>query len=111
MMKRFWLHLPNKNTSLEITTTNNKLSLFESANEKVYTIDTGKYSLKNLIDNLVSKGLNAKIGEIKSPKNLKLIVLFLDNSFTNVSGSFINFIDGIESIDTGDRQEGNIIHI
>ncbi len=37
MMKRFWLHLPNKNTSLEITTTNNKLSLFESANEKVYT--------------------------------------------------------------------------
>ncbi|MGE8038017.1 hypothetical protein [Lysinibacillus sp. NPDC093692] len=109
-MKRFWLHLPDKNDSLEITTTNNKLSLFESSNEKVYTIDIGKYSLEKLIDNLVSKGLNAKMGEIKSPKNTKLIVLFSEGSFTNVSGNFVTFIGGIESIDTGDRQEGNIIH-
>ncbi|WP_155590564.1 hypothetical protein [Lysinibacillus cavernae] len=108
-MKRFWLHLPLKNDSLEITTANNKLSLFESSNEKVYTIETGKYSLRTLIDNLISKGLNVKIGEIKAPKNTKLLVLFLDNSFTNVSGSFVTFIGGIESIDTGDRQDGNII--
>ncbi|OXS65588.1 hypothetical protein B1B04_24990 [Lysinibacillus sp. KCTC 33748] len=109
-MKRFWLHLPDKNDSLEITTTNNKLSLFESFNEKVYTIDIGKYSLEKLVDNLVSKGLNAKIGEIKSPKNSKLIVLFLESSFTNVNGNFVTFIGGVESIDTGGRQEGNIIH-
>ncbi|MEC1179200.1 hypothetical protein P9B03_11955 [Metasolibacillus meyeri] len=110
-MKRFWLHLPDKDDSSEITTANNKLSLFESSNEQVYTIETGKYSLEKLINNLVNKGLNAKIGEIKAPKSYKLIVLFLDNSFTNVSGSFVTFIGGIESIDIGDRQEDNIIHI
>ncbi|WP_107924856.1 hypothetical protein [Lysinibacillus parviboronicapiens] len=110
-MKRFWLYLPDKNDSLEITTANNKISLFESSTEKAYTIDTGKYSIQMLVDKLVSKGLDAKIGEIKSSKNSKFIVLFLDNSFTNVSGSFITFIGGIESIDTGDRQEGNITHI
>ncbi|OXS65760.1 hypothetical protein B1B04_24795 [Lysinibacillus sp. KCTC 33748] len=109
-MKRFWLNLPDKNDSLEITTTNNKISLFESSTEKVYTIDTGKYSLEKLKDNLVSKGLDARIGEIKSPKNTKLLVLFFDNSFTNVDGSFIAFIGGIESIDKGNRQEENIIH-
>ncbi|MEQ6047791.1 hypothetical protein U2I53_02055 [Lysinibacillus capsici] len=108
-MKRFWLRLPDKTDSLEITTSNNKLSLFESSIEKAHTIETGKYSLEKLVENLVNKGLNAKIGEIKkSPKNSKLIVLFLDNSFTNVSGSFVTFIGGIESIDTGDRQDGNI---
>jgi len=110
-MKRFWLNLPDKNDSLEITTANNKLSLFESSTEKVYTIDTGKYSLEKLVDNLVSKGLDAKVGEIKSPKNKKLIVLFLNNSFTKVSGDFITFIGGVESVDTGDRQEGSIVHI
>lgn len=111
-MKRFWLHLPNKNNSIEITTTNNKLSLFQSSNEKVYTIDVGIYSLEKLKDNLVNKGLDARIGEIKtSKKGSKLFVLFLDNSFTNVSGSFVTFIGGIESIDKGDRQEENIIHI
>ncbi|OXS65746.1 hypothetical protein B1B04_24885 [Lysinibacillus sp. KCTC 33748] len=110
-MKRFWLNLPDINDHLEITTSNNKLSLLESSNEKVYTIDVGKYSLEKLKDNLVNKGLDARIGEIKSPKNTKLIVLFLDNSFTNVNGSFITFIGGIESIDTGDRQEESIIHI
>ncbi|MFJ3387488.1 hypothetical protein [Lysinibacillus sp. NPDC086135] len=110
-MKRFWLRLPDKNNSLEITSTNNKLSTFESSTEKVYTVDTGKYSLEKLRDNLVSKGLDARIGEIKYSKNSKFIVLFLNNSFTNVSGSFITFIGGIESIDTGDRLEGNIIHI
>lgn len=109
-MKRFWLHLPDKNDSLEITTTNNKISLFESSTEKAYTIDTGIYSLHTLIDKLVSKGLDARIGELKAPKNSKFIVLFLDNSFTNASGSFVSSIGGIESIDTGDRQEGNIIH-
>ncbi|MGE8038023.1 hypothetical protein [Lysinibacillus sp. NPDC093692] len=110
-MKRFWLNLPDKNDHLEITTSSNKLSLLESSNEKVYTIDVGKYSLEKLKDNLVNKGLDARIGEIKSPKNTKLIVLFLDNSFTNVNGSFITFIGGIESIDTGNRQEESIIHI
>ena len=98
MMKRFWLLLPDKNNSLEITTVNNKLSLLESSIETVHTIETGKYSLEKLIDNFVSKDLNAKIGEIKAPKNSKLIVLFLDNWFTNISGSFIAFINGIESI-------------
>lgn len=111
-MKRFWLRLPDKTDSLEIITSNNKLSLFESSTEKSHTIETGKYSLEKLVENLVNKGLNAKIGEIKkSPKNSKLIVLLLDNSFTNVSGSFVTFIGGIESIDTGDRQDGNIINI
>ena len=110
-MKRFWINLPDKNDSLEITTANNKISLFESSIEKVYTIDTGKYSLEKLVDNLVSKGLNAKVGEIKAPKNKKLIVLFLDNSFTKASGDFIAFIGGVESVDTGDRQEGSIVHI
>lgn len=110
-MKRFWLRLPEKNDSLEITATNNKLSLFESSTEKSYTVDTGIYSLEKLRDNLVSKGLDARIGEIKAPKNSKLLVLFLDNSFTNVSGSFVTFVGGIESIDTGDRQEESIIHI
>ncbi|MFJ7918084.1 MULTISPECIES: hypothetical protein [unclassified Lysinibacillus] len=47
-MKRFWLRLPDKNNSLEITSTNNKLSTFESSTEKVYTVDTGKYSLEKL---------------------------------------------------------------
>lgn len=98
MMKRFWLLVPTKNDSLEITTANNKLSLIESSKKEAHTIETGKYSLEKLIDNLVSKGLNAKIGEIKAPKNSKLIVLFLDNWFTNISGSFIAFINGIESI-------------
>lgn len=111
-MKRFWLRLPDKTDSLEITASNNKLSLFESSTEKSYTIETGKYSLEKLVENLVNKGLKVKIGEIKkSPKNSKLIVLLLDNSFTNVSGSFVTFIGGIESIDTGDRQDGNIINI
>lgn len=110
-MKRFWLHLPDKNDFLEITTSNNKLSVFESSNETAYTIETGRYSLEKLKDNLISKGLDARIGEIKAPKSSKLIVLFLNNSFTNVSGSFITFIGGIESIDKGDRQEDNIIHI
>lgn len=110
-MKRFWLHLPDKNDSLEITATNNKLSLFASSSETSYTIDTGRYSLEKLIDNLVSKGLDAQIGEIKAPKSSKLIVLFLDNSFTNISGNFVTFIGGIESIDTGDRQDGNIIQV
>ncbi|WP_342550867.1 hypothetical protein MKX57_06800 [Lysinibacillus sp. FSL M8-0216] len=111
-MKRFWLRLLDKTDSLEITTSNNKLSLFESSTEKAYTIEVGKYSLEKLVENLVNKGLNAKIGEIKkSPKNSKLIVLLLDNSFTNVNGSFVTFIGGIESIDTGDRQDGNIINI
>ncbi|MGE8038007.1 hypothetical protein [Lysinibacillus sp. NPDC093692] len=109
-MKRFWLNLPDKNDSLEITTTNNNLSLFESSSEKAYTVDVGNYSLEKLRDNLVSKGLDARIGEIKAPKNTKLLVLFLDSSFTNVSGSFITFIGGIESIDKGDRQEENIVH-
>ncbi|MFG3431970.1 MULTISPECIES: hypothetical protein [Lysinibacillus] len=109
MMKRFWLHLPDKNDSLEITTSNNKLSLFESSNEKVYTIETGKHSLNKLIDALVKNGLNAKIGEMKAPKNKKLLVLFLDKSYTNISGSFVTFMGGIESIDTGDRQDDHII--
>lgn len=110
-MKRFWLHLPDKNDSLEITAINNKLSLFESSNETAYTIGVGKYSLEKLVENLVSKGLDARIGEIKAPKSVKFIVLFLDNSFTNVSGSFVTYVGGIESIDKGDRQEDNIIHI
>ncbi|MDD1502590.1 hypothetical protein PVA17_07390 [Lysinibacillus sp. CNPSo 3705] len=110
-MKRFWLRLPEKNDYLEITATNNKLSLFESSTEKAYTVDTGIYSLERLRDNLVSKGLDARIGEIKDSKNFKFIVLFLNNSFTYVNGSFITFIGGIESIDTGDRLEGNIIYI
>ncbi|MFJ6207301.1 hypothetical protein [Lysinibacillus sp. NPDC092081] len=110
-MKRFWLRLPEKNDYLEITATNNKLSLFESSTEEVYTVDIGNYSLEKLRDNLVSKGLDARIGEIKAPKSSKFIVLFLDNSYTNVNGSFVTFTGGIESIDTGDRQEENIIHI
>lgn len=109
-MKRFWLRLPDKTESLEITASNNKLSLFEASTEKVYTIETGSYSLEKLKEHLVTKGLDVKIGEIKkSPKNSKLIVLFLGNSFTSVSGSFVTSIGGIESIDTGDRQDGNII--
>ncbi|MFU8645899.1 hypothetical protein ACNA06_01105 [Lysinibacillus sp. RSDA_15] len=55
-MKRFWLRLPDKTDSLEITTPNNKLSLFESSTEKAYTIEVGKYSLEKLVENLVSKG-------------------------------------------------------
>ena len=84
--------------------------MFESSTEKTYTVDTGIYSLERLRDNLVSKGLDARIGEIKAPKNSKFI-LFLDSSFTNVNGSFVSFAGGLESIDKGDRQEENIIHI
>ncbi|UPW81588.1 hypothetical protein [Lysinibacillus sp. Ag94] len=110
-MKRFWLRLPDKSNPIEITTANNKLSLFESSNKKVYTIDSGNHTLAKLVSNLVSKGLDARIGEIKAPIGSKFIVLFLDNSFTNVNGSFVTFIGGLESIDTGDRQEESIIHI
>ncbi len=75
-MKRFWLYLPDKNDSLEITTANNKISLFESSTEKAYTIDTGKYSIQMLVDKLVSKGLDAKIGEIKSSKTQSSLCCF-----------------------------------
>ncbi|MET4561042.1 hypothetical protein ABIA69_002187 [Lysinibacillus parviboronicapiens] len=69
-MKRFWLYLPDKNDSLEITTANNKFSLFESSNEKVYTIDTGTYSIQMLVDKLVSKGLDAKVNHLKTQSSL-----------------------------------------
>jgi len=109
-MKRFWLHLPEKSDVLEITASNNKFSLFESSTERNYTIAVGKYTSEKLIEMFTREGIVAGIGQINADKKAKFLVLFLNLSFTNVNGSFITFIGGIESIDTGDRQDGSIIH-
>ncbi|MFJ7648588.1 hypothetical protein ACIQ1H_13580 [Lysinibacillus sp. NPDC097279] len=109
-MKRFWLQLPEKSDVLEITASNNKFSLFESSTERSYTIAVGKYTLEKLIEMFTHEGLVARIGQINADMKAKFLVLFLNPSFTNINGNFISFIGGIESIDTGDRQEESIIH-
>lgn len=110
-MRRFWLQLPEKNDFIEINASNNKLSLFESSTEHLYTLDTGKYPLEKLINALINKGLDARIGELKADKNIKFIVLLLKDTFTYANGSFITFLGGIESVDAGDRTADSIIHI
>ena len=109
-MKRFWLQLPDKSNDFEITAANNTFSLFESSTERSYTIAVGKYTLEKLIEMFSNEGLVAKMGGINADKKAKCLVLFLSQSITNFNGNFITFIGGIESIDTGDRQEESIIH-
>lgn len=110
-MKRFWLQLPEQNDFIKINTSNNKLSLFESSTEHPYTLDTGNYLIEKLINTFINKGLKAKIGELKADKHKKFIVLFLQDTYTYANGSFITFLGGIESVDTGDRNKDSIIHI
>jgi len=110
-MRRFWLQLPDKNEFIDINTTNNKLSLFESSTEHSFTIDPGNYSLEKLISLFIDKGLDAKLGELKADKNRRFIVFFMKDTFTFANGSFITLLGGIESVDKGDRLDDSIIHI
>lgn len=103
-MKRVWVELKDSVISL-----NDKTNTIKTINndglETNYNIKEGLYTRKELV-NEVSKSVNAKLGIIKSDKNKELLVMFFDDSIVYVHGSLINFLNGIDLIDSTKIQNG-----
>lgn len=103
-MKRVWLKLPSN--SLEhlytISDTNNGLTVNEDVSKNI-VVPNGVYNIYRLAEKISELGAQARVGEIKSDVNKKFLVLICKDSFTDLSGSLVSHLGGIESIDTGDR--------
>lgn len=103
-MKRVWVKVPN--SSLEhiytINNSNNGLTINESTSKSV-SLPNGVYNIYRLSEKLNELGVKSMVGEHKGDTSKRFLVLICDNSFTDLTGSLINHLGGIESIDTGDR--------
>lgn len=104
-MKRFWIEISNN--TIAIDNANNNITTHGEGGQS-YSIDIGTYTLEKLVSHLLDKGLDIKIGELKSYVNKKFLVIFSDESISNVTGSFVTFVGGIESIDNGYRVEETV---
>lgn len=103
-MKRVWLKLPSN--SLEhlyiINNLNNSLTINESVTKNL-SVPNGVYNIYRLSEKLNELGVESMVGEYKGDTHKRFLVLICDNSFTDLNGSLVNHLGGIESIDTGDR--------
>lgn len=104
-MKRVWVNLPDNdiNYQYEINETNNSLSISENSTQKDVVVPNGIYNIYRLSEEIEKLGVIADVGEYKSDKNKRFLVMTFDDSFNMLTGSLIDSLGGIESIDSGDR--------
>lgn len=104
-MKRVWINSPegNVNYQYEINDTNNKLTIDVDLAQKNVEIKSGIYNIYRLAEEVKKVGVDASVGENKDGLNKMFLVLNFNDSFTMITGSLIDFLGGIESVDSGDR--------
>lgn len=111
-MKRVWLNTPDSSLEFKYTidSSNNALTINEASSQKDYVLSDGVYGVYKLIEELNIKGVKAGVGEYKGDKNKKFVVLYCEDSFSSASGNFIDYLGGIESVDSGDRINVTVVN-